>query len=835
MSTAAWRWCERRLARRVGPAHLPAVLGDLAEDYARRRATLGDLRAALWLLRETQSLSSAYARAAREHGASAIAWGSELTHAWRSLVRRPATPLAGAALLGLAIGLFTLMFSVLDSLLLRPVPFAGADRLIRQTFGRPEPDLLAAWRTSGLFDAAEAVSEIQVSLDGASDAPLAVALVTPGVFEMLGIAAHRGRTFSSAYSPAPDEAILSAALWRSAFGSDPTVIGRRIRAGGESLLVVGVMPDSFRFPTPATAVWRPLDLTSVPRGVTTVYGRMKPASPWAAVDARVAAMASQHAYIPANYRGTPPVQRVASPPLSPHTRQAMTLLMGGASLVFLVLTANAIVLLLSRLTRRRQEFATCVAIGASRQRLLRQVTLEHIGIVVAGVVAGLGVAWALNALIPAHFAGRTLNVIDLDQRALLAAGSASLLAAVIAGLVPAWLGTHHDTASTLRRTEANGRTALSRLATRALLVTQIALASGLLVGSAVLVRSFINLATADRGLNVNGVVRVRISNADEAFPTLAARAAGIQALRQHLAGWSEVSGAAISREIPPRSYGAGGEARVENFDGYRVSAEFFPIYGIQIVAGHMFRDDFADDEVIIGTRLAQSMWPGRTAVGEILRLPGLTPRRVVGVAREITLPALDSTLDRPEFYLPLGKTSRTLYLNLRCAAACPPVEVMRERLRTLHPVLRASVIPAGEVAFMTQLELPEAIAQAAAVFAVIAFATATCGLYTVLTFVVRQRRREFGIRQMLGASPRQLRQLVFRDGLLVVAGGITIGAGIGWLASRSLSAFLYGVAWLDVETWAAPLACLTIASLGAMWVPSKIAACIDPLTVVREE
>ena len=834
MSGRTWRWCERRIARHVPPDRLPSVLGDLSEDYARRRATRGRIAATFWLLGESHSVSRAYARASRDDARTTMPWSVQLSHVWRSLARRPATPLACVAFLALAIGLLTTVFSVIDSLILRPAPFVASDRLIRQTFGRPERDLLSAWKTSGLFEAAEAVSETQVTLDDPPGPPLATALVTPGVFEMLGIAAHRGRTFSPLRGGSTDEVMLSAAVWRSMFGADESVIGRRVRAGGDSLVIVGIMPDSFRFPAPSTQLWRPLDLASAPRALTTLYGRLTSESPWAEVETRIAAMAAHHAYIPPQYRGTPPLQRVASSGVSRHTRQALSLLMGGAIAVFLVLTANAVVLLLSRVTQRQQEFAISTALGASRQHLLRQVTLEHVWIVAVAGIASLGVASALLALIPAHFLGRTLNVVDLDHRALIATVAAALLAAFIA-VLPAWVGTREDTSLTLRRTDANGRTPLSRFATRAVLVTQIALAFGLLVGSTVLLRSFINMWTVDRGLDVDGVVRVRITNADEAFPTPAAKVIGIRTLRAHVSDWAEVRNAAISREIPPLPYVNRGDPDGEELDEYRVSSEFFSLYGIDVIEGQLFRDDFVTDEVIIGSRLAHALWPGQPAVGRVLRPRGAGARRVVGVVREITLPALDPALDRPELYLPLGDTSRTLYVNLRCVTTCPSIDVIRARLRTIHPALGASLLPPGDLAFLTQLELPEAIARAAAAFAVFALATAACGLFTVLTFAVRQRHREFGIRQMLGASPRQLRQLVFRDGMLVVAAGIAIGAGTGWLALRSLSAFLYGVGRFDVETWAAPLACLTMASLGAMWVPSKIAACTDPITVVREE
>jgi ABC-type antimicrobial peptide transport system permease subunit len=213
----------------------------------------------------------------------------------------------------------------------------------------------------------------------------------------------------------------------------------------------------------------------------------------------------------------------------------------------------------------------------------------------------------------------------------------------------------------------------------------------------------------------------------------------------------------------------------------------------------------------------------------------MRPRRVIAIAREITLPALDPAFDKPEFYLPMGTTSRTLYLNLRCWEACPPAEMMQQRIRRLHPALGATVVQPGEQPFAMQLELPSAIAQVSATFGIVAVLTASCGLYSVLTFIARRRRREFGIRQMLGASPRHVRQLVLRQGALVVACGTLIGVIGGWIVSRSLSAFLYGVVLLDPLTWTAPLALLAAASVGAMWLPCRTAAYANPVMLVREE
>jgi hypothetical protein len=412
-----WRWAERTITRHTPPDRVSAVLGDLAEDYDEQLELRGRIWAVVWLIRETRSLSRAYARARFDEAAGRMMLRDELTHACRALKVRPWVPIVCASLLALAIGLFTAMFSVIDSLVLRPAPFDGAERLLEQTFARAEPDVLAAWKASDLFDAVEAASPFQTTFENVPGRSVVGALVTPGLFGMLGVKAEIGRTFPPL---APhEEVVLSENVWRTLFGGDPTLIGRRIRLNGDTVQVVGIMPSTFRFPTPTTSVWRPLDLNSSQR-ITTIYGRTKPGISWAEVAGRLEAIATHHAYIPRNYRGVPPIDAVASSTLSEHTRQATGVLMVGVTLVFLVLSANVVALLLSRLVQRQLELATCAALGASRARLLRQVILEHTVIAAAGMVASLGVAHVLTLLLPNHFIRQTLNV-DLDERALVAA------------------------------------------------------------------------------------------------------------------------------------------------------------------------------------------------------------------------------------------------------------------------------------------------------------------------------------------------------------------------------------------------------------------------------
>jgi putative ABC transport system permease protein len=368
MRDLVWRLIERRLRRSLPAVHQASTIGDLAEDYAHCRAARGRIGAWLWLLREVRSLTKAY-RGARPR----LMLRDDLRQAWRRLAARPGTAIACACLLALGTGLSTAMFSVVDSLLLQPAPFRDPGRLVQQGLLQNEPAVMDGWRSSGMFEAVEAATAVTFQPDDPGASRWSGALVTPGVFEMLGVRPVRGRLFDAA---APDEIVVSESIWRSSFGGDPTLLGRRIRLDGISVVVVGIMPRSFQFPTPATLVWRPLDLASAQRG-TAIVGRLTPGVTRAEAEIRITPIVRQFARLPRNYSGAPPLQTVGGPELNAFTRRALWLLLGGVALVFVVLCANVSSLLLTHLSVRRREFGICAALGASRGRLVRQATFEH--------------------------------------------------------------------------------------------------------------------------------------------------------------------------------------------------------------------------------------------------------------------------------------------------------------------------------------------------------------------------------------------------------------------------------------------------------------------------
>jgi hypothetical protein len=376
---------------------------------------------------------------------------------------------------------------------------------------------------------------------------------------------------------------------------------------------------------------------------------------------------------------------------------------------------------------------------------------------------------------------------------------------------------------------------------RALIVGEVALACSLLVGSALLLRSFANLAHADRGVDLADVMSINLAGLDKAFPSVEAMAAGTAAIETDVATWPEIQAFALSREVPPsvranRINGdagrSGGDMRA---DHYRVSPAFFGFFGIPIVRGRNFAAGDRDRAAIVGERLARQLWPDVDPIGQIFAFGNGGATRVIGVAGEIHLPTLDRDLDRPEFYSTLGNASRTLIISVRCRGTCPSEAAIRTRLSSIHPSIGARIDPPADNEYLNHLRLPRALAEVAGLFAIVAVLAASGGLFSVMTYTVGRRRREFGIRMALGASRADMRRLVFRDGLTTVVVGAVIGCGGGWMVARALARFHYGVSAADPLAWGCVMGALVLASLAAAWRPARAAMHVNPVQLLRGE
>ena len=625
----------------------------------------------------------------------------------------------------------------------------------------------------------------------------------------------------------------------------------RIVVDGEPLAVIGVVPAEFRFPRWDTVIWRARDFSAQSAGRAedrpTAYVRFSGDMP--RDDALRLATSAAHAVdsttLELRARGTP----VSGLMIDDDHARAVPLLTGGVLLVFLALCANVCSLLLARLSARRREFSMRAALGASRVRLIRQAFVESVLLGALGVLAGLAFAWVLISIartfLPEAFLLRTLNPLNLDIRGVAVASAAGVVATVAAGLLPAWLGTRADVGDSLRVVERGGtETRGARAVTRTLLVAEIALACTLLTGATLLVRSFVNLSRADRGLDTSGVVIANLSFPRAAFPDALSRASVARAIEYEVARLPGVELVAWTYGVPPAQGNLGfgewtsdaPEVRPVNtvVDSYHVGPEFFALYRIPLLRGRTFGPGDPPETIIVGERLAGMLWPGLDPIGRSLD-HGTERMQVIGVAREIHHPSLDAQVDRPEFYRPVSGISSYPTLNIRCSGRCPDAAVVRQRIASTSAALRdISVRPLDDVYF-EQLARPRAAAALGLAFAAIALLAAAGGLFSVLTYAVANRRREFGIRTALGASPADVRRAVLGDGATVAALGVAVGGIAAWVAARAIASVHHGVTAHDPMAWAVMLGSVGVATVAASWRPAREAARVDPVLLLREE
>jgi predicted permease len=780
----------------------------------------------------------------------------DVRHAVRTLAAHRGFTFAAAGMLAVGIGIATAMFTIVDSLILRPLPFRNPDRLAFVWMGTDRggsllvaPAVVRAWRASPAFDGAEsAVADTALLETGQSVVERGMAVVTPGVFDLLGgVQPRHGRLFHAGEGrPGENDRVLvSETVWRTIFGADPGLIGRAITVNGERLTVIGILPAEFRFPSAETVLWRPTDLASSPGEQARAYVRFASGMPREEA-LRLAADAARAADA-ANASLRPWVETLAGAD-DQYSRGAVPLLAGGVGLVFLVLCANVCGLLLARLTTRRREFTMRAALGASRARLIRQAVVESCVLGTIGAVLGVALAWALTsfarALLPEPMLLQTLNPLDLDARALAATSAAGVMATLPSGILPALLGTRVDAGESLRVVERGGTEARgARALTRGLLVVEVAFACTLLVGATLLTRSFVNLARAERGLVTSGVTTLWFSLEDVSKDP-AARLALTRAIEEELRELPGVRQVAWSYGLPPRggmlSFGdwipdaPGAQSLNLVLDRYAVSPDFFRLYEIPIILGRTFAAGDTFNDVIVSERLAKTLWPDMNPVGRMFRSE-TDSYRVIGVAREIHLPAIDARLDRPEFYHPYTSIGSNTMVSVRCDARCPDSAVVRHRLASTHPAVRVQQAGPADQEYARQLARPRASAALAGIFAVIAVIASAAGLFSVLSYAVSSRRREFGIRAALGASRAQIRGAVLRDGLTIIGAGLAGGAVFGAWVARALASLQYGISPADAMTWSIVLILLALTTLAASWRPASVAARLDPLVLLREE
>jgi predicted permease len=795
--------------------------------------------------------------------------------ALRVLRRSPGLTLAVLLTLALAIGATSAIFSVVDAVVLRSLPYQDPDRIAvilgrfdRAGFPRVpvSPNELIVYRAqSHSFEGIAAYATVEANLTGV-DAPahLSKAWVTPNLFSVLGVKASLGRTFLEGEDRADTAhvALLGHALWRARFGGDPSVLGRTVSLDGEPFTVVGVLPSGFDLPHKAD-VWVPIAFTpeqtaapSMAGGrFLTVLARMKPGVTLASAQRDMDGIAARFIE---DY-GVPYTKDtgwgITLVSLKEHllgdSRGALLVLLGAVSFVLLIACANVASLLLARTAARHREIAVRAALGAGRRRLTRQFITESVVLAVAGGAAGLVLAtWGIDALtsfVPERLPG--VSEIHLDGRMLAFTFAVTITTGLLFGVAPALAASRADPAEVLKEGSRGSAGKRAGRLRRALVVAQVALAFILLVGAGLMIRSLAALTRRSPGFDPSGLLTAKISLPSAKYQDDRKIVAFFDEISRRAQGLPGVRAVGATSILPlvsrnDRGFDIEGEPRPPGEAAHAaevrsVSDTYFDAMRRPLRSGRWFTDRDragAPPVVIVNEALARRNFAGRDPLGRRVQLvddPFVTIVGVVADARELSLDEEAS----PTLYFPRAqRPMRTMALVLR--ASSDPAQVA--------PLLRAEVRAVdADQPVSAMITMDDVVAQALgprrlslllfAIFAALALVLATVGLYGVTSQSVTQRTREIGVRVALGAEARSIVRMIVGRALALALLGLAAGVVASLALARTLASLVYGVQTYDPLTFLVIGAVLFATTLLASYLPARRAARVDPVIALRAE
>jgi predicted permease len=797
----------------------------------------------------------------------------DLRHALRLFVREPAFTATAVVTLMLGIGANTALFTVVEAVLLRPLPVAGADDIVvlrhrDLTTGFTKQyialgDFMDMRERQRSLEALAGYSGVQSMLFDASE-PVRVhgLAATPELFAALRIDVAAGRAFTAddLRQGAPPVVIVSHALWQTALGADSAVLSRSIQLGPTRRQVIGVMPEGFMFPPgQPTDVLVPLPVPAAQpvnrkASWTFALGRLRAGATADAALAEFAQLSQQMAdEHPEQNRGslyeTLPLRDV----LVGDTKRPLLILLGAVGCVLLIACANVSNLLLARSLSRQPEFAMRIALGAARWRLLLQIVSESL--VLAGVGGALGAvaAWrlapALAAMVPSDVRIPGLQGVAVNGSVLGFALLASLLCAavfsVVAYLVATRGGPRAAAVSERRQTMSSG----ARHAASTLIAAEIALATVLLLGAGLTIRSFANLMSVDPGFRPVGVLTLQVALPSGRYPDVLARRALFDRFFAALEALPTVHSVGVAVVMPltgnnwtaplqrPEHPLPAGQ-RPPEVGWQAASGGYFRTLGIPLRAGRLFdsRDVPAGPPVVIvSDSVAQQFFPGEDPVGKRV-IVGNATAEIVGVVGSIRRASL-ADAPRQDMYFPFEQTpSQAAALFLRTTGN--PADSLPAVRAAIQQVERQAVVDdvrtldgiAAESAGVTRLAM-----RVLAGFAIVALALAAVGIYGVASYSVRRRSREIGTRVALGATRRDITWMVMRQAIVLAAVGLSVGIVAGLFGARALSSVLFGVPPWDLAVLASATLVLTAAAFAASYLPARRAARIDPVRTLTTD
>ena len=808
----------------------------------------------------------------------------DIRYGARVLAKHKAFTAVAVVTLALGIGANTAIFSVVNELLLRPLPYKDAERLVMlwevSPNGRHQNNTsrtnFLAWREqSKSYEGMAAFSDQRINLTGTGDPEeVSVQLASPSLFRVLGVEPLMGRTLTEedAQPGTPDVAVLGYGIWQRKFGGDPRIVGKPITLNGGPVTVVGVMPASFQWHVMSKSgtgrpaeMWIPLPMPTGDTGGAAhgrfllVVARLKPGVSPQQAETELKTVESRLGEADPRYNKNYSAEVIpVRDQFVGSARLVLWILLAAVGFVLLIACANVANLLLSRAAAREKEIALRTALGARRSRIVRQLLTESVLLALLGSLLGLALAWwgikALVAISPRDLVN--LQGVGLNLTVLGWTLAVSLLTGIIFGLAPALEATRLDLNDALKEggKGAGGQSARSRGMRSVLVVVEIAMALILLASAGLMVKSFVRLQRIDTGFNTENVLTLVVRLPESKYKTdpqivtffrqalervralPGVKSAGIVNFLPLYGGLGSGTGFTIEgRPAPPPGQGPSTNVRVAD-------AAYFGTMGIPVLRGRNFteqEDSEARHVIIISESLARQYFPGEDPLGKRIAVSMFdkpNPTEIVGVVGDARYDSLTDEA-QPTVYFPHPELAYE-FMTLVIRTSGDPAEMAPAARRVISSLDPDQ--PVSDVRTMRQV-LAERVARARfttlllGLFAGLATLLAAVGIFGVMNYAVTLRTREIGLRMALGAQPRRVLMLILRQGLLLTLAGI--GAGLlGALAlTRLMSSLLYGVSATDPLTFAAIVFLLALVALFACYIPARRATRVDPLIALRYE
>ncbi|HEX7317680.1 MAG TPA: ABC transporter permease [Pyrinomonadaceae bacterium] len=802
----------------------------------------------------------------------------DMRYGVRTLIKSPAFTVVAVLSLALGIGANTAIFSVVNGILLRPLPYPEAERIVAVWHTPPQdsfpgmkrfsvsPGNYLDWKEqSRAFEQMAIYGYAGLSLSGGNGDPVPVtgAAVSSDFFSVLRTEAFKGRTFS------PDEeqigrdqvVVLGNGLWRRAFGADPNLVGRTVNLNSRSFTVVGIMPAGFEFPQEAE-LWVPLAWDAEERQTRAIHdylvvARLKQDASLAQAQAEMSTISVrlEQQYPEAN-KGWGAVVIPLHEDLVGDVRLALLMLFSAVGFVLLIACANVANLMLARGANRKKEIALRIALGATRGRIVRQLLCESVLLSVVGGLLGLLLAGWGGQLLVRLSAGSLPNTaeVGVDAWALGFTLLVSLAAGVLAGVAPALQFSKNELAETLK--QGTGRSAAGSVRQRtrkALVVCEVAMSLILLIGAGLMIRSFWKLQDVNPGFDVSNTLTLSVGLPSTRYPEPQQQLAFHDRVMEQIRALPGVVSVGSTTTIPLTGGGSKQPFTVEGRPAppvseqplaqtRYVSPDYFSAMGIPLKQGRPFEDrdrDGSPQVVIISEAMARHFWPGEDPVGKRLTASfheKQGPREIVGVVGDVKSRGLDDEA-ASTMYLPFRQAPRPWITFVARTASDPegfiqPLskavyavdsEQALSSVRTMEQVLTESL--SGRRFYMTLLMT----------FAGLALALAAVGVYGVMNYSVMLRRRELGIRIALGARGLDVLRLVLGQGLALTLIGVGVGMAGAYALTRLMASLLYGVTATDFLTYGSVSGVIILVGLLASFLPARRATKVDPMIALRSE